>query len=38
MPPTANQQIPAAVLSPPFQSMKAEAASIFVYMAKLEGR
>lgn len=30
--------MPAAVLSPPFQSMNAAAPNMFVYMVKLEGR
>lgn len=38
MPPTANQKMPAAVLRPPFQSIKDDSANMFVYMAKLDGR
>lgn len=38
IPPAANQAIPAAVLNPPVQSMKAAAPNMPVYMAKLEGR
>ena len=38
IPPKANQNIPCAVLRPPFQFMKADIPSIVVYIAKLEGR
>lgn len=38
IPPTANQNIPWAVLSPPRQFMNAAMPSIVVYMAKLDGR
>lgn len=37
-PPIANQNIPWAVFSPPFQFMKAAIPNIVVYIAKLEGR
>lgn len=37
-PPTAKKNMPHAVLSPPFQFMKAAIPNIVVYMAKLDGR
>lgn len=38
IPPAANQAIPAAVLNPPVQSMKAAAPNMPVYIVKLEGK
>jgi hypothetical protein len=38
IPPTANQNIPCDVFSPPLQFMKAAMPNIVVYMAKLDGR
>ena len=38
IPPSANHQMPCAVLSPPLQFMNAAAPRSDVYMAKLDGR